>query len=1294
VSIASETAGPTRSIDDDPVLVQWVEDVKARLEAGEPVDLEDYRRRDAARAERMRLLLPAIGMMADLARAPASGPSRLSGPGLTGILDAGTLGDFRIVRELGRGGMGVVYEAIQLSLGRRVALKVLPMAAALDGKHIQRFQLEAQAAACLHHTNIVPVHAVGCAGGVPFYAMQYIEGRSLAQLIAELRRLEGRDAAEPAAESLTDISTSTLADSLVSGRLARGAGDGADRDMNRSPEERRDEPEPATPAPSPEPGTPTPLPGGERPSGSSTRSRAYIRTVAEFGLQVAEALDHSHTRGIVHRDIKPANLLLDDQGQLWVTDFGLAQIQGNPGLTLTGDILGTLRYMSPEQALGKRVVIDGRTDLYSLGVTLYELLTLQPAIDGRDRQEVLRKIAEEEPRPPRRLQPSIPADLETILLKAMAKEPAARYATAQEMADDLSRFLEDRPIRARRPTVLQAAKKWAWRNRVLVGTAGVGLMAVMSTAIAMLAVSNSHIRREQKQTAAERDLAEANFRGTLEAVDHYFTRVSENPRLKARDLEGLRRDLLVSARGFYERLIADRRDDPEMQAELGRAHARLGQIVGLLGSTVEAMALYQQATAIFERLARDHPRVALYQRELAANYTEMGFAHKATGRWADAEASLRQALTVHERLALDHPDALLDQQNLAGTYVNLGELYHDTGRWTEAEAAYRLSNGVFDRLAGEFGTDPIVQQKIAANCASLGTLYRDSGRWGDAEGAFRRALTIREELARGNSPAPEDWNNLSVCHKNLGILYCDSGRWGDAEAALRKAISVAERLALQHPSVTSFQETVADTHNSLGYMFSTTGRRADAESAYQHAIAVYERISRERPEVPEYQNGHAMSLTNLGELYRAIGRWADADAAVQKAVAIWEPLVTASPGVTSYQTFLAKAHNSLGILCANTGRWSEAEAAYQRAVSLKERLAREHPDSVEYASDLGGTYCNLGNLLKKMGQWGPALARYDEAVRTLDAVLVRQPKGDEARVFLGNTQFARAGLLGALGRHSEAEAAFSQAISLCEQLVQEHPDVPTYRDRLANGHNNFGDMCMNTRRWAKAEKEFQQARQVFEQLAHENPDNAVYARGQGGAYCNLGDLRGMQGRPDDALPWFTEAIRTLEKVLRRQPEESVARRFLGTAHENRAEAFTDLARPSEALPDLDRAVALGEGSNRARRRRKRALILARLGQHVRATVEADELAREPQIPTEGIYNLACVYSLSSSATRELSVRDRYAARATVMLRKAAQKGYRDAAHLKQDTDFAPIHERSEFQGLIMDLAFPADPFAR
>jgi serine/threonine protein kinase len=235
-------------------------------------------------------------------------------------------------------------------------------------------------------------------------------------------------------------------------------------------------------------------PKAEASTESLGRGKEYFRTVARLGAQAAEALDHAHQAGIVHRDVKPANLMLDSTGRLWVTDFGLAQLQaeanltttGDGNLTMSGDLLGTLRYMSPEQALAQRVVVDHRTDIYSLGATLYELLTLRPLVSGEDRQQILHAIAFDEPTAPRRIDRSIPAELETVVLKALAKNPAERYATAQEMANDLHRFLRNQPIQARRPSLAQRARKWARRHRPLVRVA----MASVGFALVGLAIAN------------------------------------------------------------------------------------------------------------------------------------------------------------------------------------------------------------------------------------------------------------------------------------------------------------------------------------------------------------------------------------------------------------------------------------------------------------------------------------------------------------------------------------------------------------------------------------------------------------------------------------------------------------------------------------------------------------------------------------------------------------------------------------------------------------------------------------
>jgi serine/threonine protein kinase len=444
----------------NPVLDELIAEITDKLQAGEPVDVEKYAAKHPDLAEELRRLLPALQMLAVAGGSPGSEPASDEERAEQPL--HGELGDFRIVREVGRGGMGIVYEAEQISLRRRVALKVLPFAATMDPRHLQRFYNEARAAACLDHPHSVKVHDVGCERGVHYFAMKFIEGQSLAELLAAQRRSAlsgGRHAPAQATQPIAGVTTQ---------------------------------------------GTP--------------RDAAHYRRIAEWGIQAAEALEHAHGLGIVHRDIKPANLMIDAQGMLWITDFGLARTATDAGLTMTGDVVGTLRYMSPEQALAKHGLVDHRTDLYALGTTLYELLTLRPAVDGKDREEILCKIAFEEPPSPRSLDRSIPADLETVVLKAIAKEPACRYATAQELADDLRRYLEHRPIRARRPALVDRLAKWGRRHRPLV-LAGVVFLVL---AVGGLAAGIVRISQEQAETAKARDLAverEQSLRQILYAQD-------------------------------------------------------------------------------------------------------------------------------------------------------------------------------------------------------------------------------------------------------------------------------------------------------------------------------------------------------------------------------------------------------------------------------------------------------------------------------------------------------------------------------------------------------------------------------------------------------------------------------------------------------------------------------------------------------------------------------------------------------------------------------------------------------
>ncbi len=352
-----------------------------------------------------------------------------------------TIAGFRVVREIGRGGMGVVYEAIELALGRRVALKLLAPELSRQSTSVERFRREARAAARLHHTNIVPVFGVGEDAGTCYYVMQFIEGLGLDRIFDRSSRPDqgqqptllvpplSHPVRVEVTEGASEMATGSSGDPTEGQRLA---------------------------------GPPTTGEGRQPAPSSGASDRSHFRTVARIGWHVAEALTYAHGQGILHRDVKPANILIDVQGSAWVADFGLAKAaEGEDGLTLSGDIVGTLRYMSPERIEGRSEV---RGDVYALGATLYELITFRPLFGEGNRARLIQKILQEAPPRPRALDRSIPRDLETIVLKAIAKEPSARYATAAAMAEDLRRYRAGEPILARRVGLGEQFWRWSRRN--------------------------------------------------------------------------------------------------------------------------------------------------------------------------------------------------------------------------------------------------------------------------------------------------------------------------------------------------------------------------------------------------------------------------------------------------------------------------------------------------------------------------------------------------------------------------------------------------------------------------------------------------------------------------------------------------------------------------------------------------------------------------------------------------------------------------------------------------------------
>lgn len=550
-------------IPEDPRIIQLVQEYLAELELGRTPNRAAYLNRYPELSDAVSQCLDGLEMVhGGVASSSSARRARVGVLPPPGLDARSALGDFQIIREVARGGMGIVYEAVQLSLGRRVALKVLPFAATLDERQLQRFKNEAQAAAVLHHTHIVPIYAVGCERGVHFYAMQLIDGQSLAEVIKQLREESGL---KPTSDGSLDYSSYVLTEGNIAPPAPRallGGEQAASQPASNAPHRSTNVSAAVT-------------------AGGSPASEIRFRRIARLMVQAAEALDHAHQLGVVHRDVKPANLLINAAGNLWVTDFGLAQFQADNGLTRSGDILGTFRYMSPEQTIGQRATLDHRTDIYSLGATFYELLTLETVFDGETRQALLYQILQTEPRAPRTVNKAIPPELETILLKCLSKSPADRYGTAADLAADLQRYLDHQPILARRPTLLDRARKWSRRHPAVVA-AGVLLLVVITVA---LSISNRLISQEQQKTsdalAREKQRAneaEASFRQAREIVDTLIE-VSETELADHPAAHGTRRRLLEIALGYYQEFIEQRRGDAADQDKLAADQARVKRIL-------------------------------------------------------------------------------------------------------------------------------------------------------------------------------------------------------------------------------------------------------------------------------------------------------------------------------------------------------------------------------------------------------------------------------------------------------------------------------------------------------------------------------------------------------------------------------------------------------------------------------------------------------------------------------------------------------------------------------------------
>lgn len=766
----------------DSLVAHAVDQFLERAGRGEQPDIEEHAGRYPEISDLLRDVLPAVRAMHDSDALQASGDADAISTD-----EGGCLGDYRILREIGRGGMGIVYEAEQTSLHRRVALKVLPFAAALDPRRLERFKNEAQAAAKLHHANIVPVYAVGCERGVYYFAMQMIEGASLADIVGQLKRWSEPTLAEPVQQASPD--TSDVLDDYLAAA------------PDTTPSAKHDETQTSAWATYSTVGT--------------KNASAHCRTVAKLGIQAAEALEHAHSLDVVHRDVKPANLLVDAHGNLWVTDFGLARLQSDGELTMTGDVVGTYRYMSPEQALGKNSAVDHRSDIYSLGATLYELLTLRPVHEGSCRQELLVSISSRDPIAPRRVNRSIPTDLETIVLKAMAKEPDGRYATAHEMAEDLRCFLDNRPISAKRPTVMERTAKWSRRHKTVVASA----VVVLLLAVVGLAVSNVLIARERAKThtayeqvaekqaataaalaeeAKQRALAEQNFQKARDMLD-FVVQVSVEGLADIEEAQPTRSKLLQASLDYYDDFIQQSSHNPPLQAELAASHLRVAKILDQIGSTAAAKSAMEKALETQERLVRENPDNQDLRRSLFSMYYESGVLWGFVSLHVVTKESVQEHLKLTEEQIAKIDEIRDDRQRVFREFcesksIDLARMRKEFLEHREAskraiaqtlnpEQMKRLNQLVLQHrgaaafgdstVADELGLTVIQREKIAA----IQKERRFPFHWQGPGHARSRTQTLEKRIAQVLTPdQQEEWQQM------LGEPFEDlkRGRFGDS----------------------------------------------------------------------------------------------------------------------------------------------------------------------------------------------------------------------------------------------------------------------------------------------------------------------------------------------------------------------------------------------------------------------------------------------------------------------------------------------------------------------------------
>jgi serine/threonine-protein kinase len=794
---------------------------------------------------------------------------------------------FRILRRHVRGGLGEIFIAFDKELRRQVALKEIRPEHAGQAQSQARFLLEAEITGGLEHPGIVPIYGLGRhADGRPYYAMRFVQGQTLKEAIAQFH--------------------------------------GAER-PHRDPGE---------------------------------RSLALHQLLRRF-VDVCNALAYAHSRGVLHRDLKPANILLGPFGETLIVDWGLAKpmdrpqdardgsvsalrpsLAGDSTLTQTGAALGSPGYMSPEQAAGRPDRLGPASDVYSLGATLYCVLTGRAPIEERDIDKALQKARDGDFPPPRQVHGEVDAALEAIGLKAMAREPAARYPSALALAADLEHWLADEPVSAWREPLSRRARRWALRHRTVVTAAAAAVLVALAGTAAVLAVQT---RANRELRHANTALEEANRRErqrfdlAVEAIQRYHTGVSEDFLLKQDQFKELRDRLLRDAVGFYRKLegLLSGQADVRSRRTLGRAYVEVGELTDKIGSVLEALATHRKALEVRRALARE-----------------------ATSD-SDTKADVGRSL------------------------IAIGGLLGKVGRYEEALASYEEAHSVLRGLAGPGPGRDVILGDLARGRYRAGWLLYQSGRIHEAMAAFEEARAIEAELAAAHPEDVDDQRLLSWCYNDIGNLLVFEGKTSEGLAAFEASRRIKQKVADDHPDVAEYRSDLAITQSNFGTILRETGRSAEALIVHQEAVAVLEALVDAYPAVIVFQGDLANYLNETGDDLRLIGRTAEAQAFFERAIVILDGLVKANPRYTEIEEHLVQGLRGLGATQLAGGRVDDAVANWRRAVAIGERL---HYNYCETLLNLASCHALLGGIAGAPGSGLSAEEGQAERDRAMEAL--------------------------------------------------------------------------------------------------------------------------------------------------------------------------------------------------------------------------------------------------------------------------------------------------------------------